>query len=78
MKRQRRCNKIYETDNVYGNGHVAFYKNTFDSILNNSPPLVDGIEGRKSVELINAMYKSILEGKIDLSSELMDFQFGNN
>ena len=69
----------YETDSVYGNGHVAFYKNTFDSILNNSPPLVDGIEGRKSVELINAMYKSILEGKkIDLSSELMDFQFGNN
>tara|TARA_X000000950_G_scaffold287495_1_gene400000 strand:- start:13463 stop:14539 length:1077 start_codon:yes stop_codon:yes gene_type:complete len=69
----------YETESVYGNGHILFYKNAFESIKNSTAPLIDGIEGRKSVELINAMYKSIENNKkIDLSSELMDTKLGNN
>lgn len=49
--------------NVYGFGHVRYLENVIDSILNNKRALVDGLEGRKSLELINAMYESIETGK---------------
>lgn len=45
--------------NVYGFGHQAYYEHVVDSILNNKKHLVDGLEGRKSLELINAIYESI-------------------
>lgn len=49
--------------NVYGFGHVRYFENVIDSILNNKRALVDGLEGRKSLELINAIYESIETGK---------------
>lgn len=45
--------------NVYGFGHQAYYDHVVDSILNNTKHLVDGLQGRKSLELINAIYESI-------------------
>jgi predicted dehydrogenase len=45
--------------NVYGFGHVAYLDHVVDCILNGSSSLVDGLEGRKSLELINAIYDSI-------------------
>ena len=45
--------------NVYGFGHQAYYEHVVDSIKNNKEHLVDGLEGRKSLELINAIYESI-------------------
>jgi UDP-N-acetyl-2-amino-2-deoxyglucuronate dehydrogenase len=45
--------------NVYGFGHHAYYEHVVDSILNNKKHLVDGMVGRKSLELINAIYESI-------------------
>ncbi len=45
--------------NVYGFGHQAYYEHVVDSILNNRKHLVDGLVGRKSLELINAIYESI-------------------
>ena len=45
--------------NVYGFGHHAYYEHVVDSILNNKKHLVDGLVGRKSLELINAIYESI-------------------
>ena len=45
--------------NVYGFGHQAYYEHVVDSILNNKKQLVDGLQGRKSLELINAIYESI-------------------
>lgn len=45
--------------NVYGFGHQAYYENIVDCILNNKEHLVDGLEGRKSVELISAIYESM-------------------
>ena len=45
--------------NVYGFGHQAYYEHVVDCITNNKPPLVDGLEGRKSVELISAIYESM-------------------
>lgn len=45
--------------NVYGFGHKAYYDHVVDCILNRKQQLVDGLEGRKSLELINAIYESI-------------------
>lgn len=45
--------------NVYGFGHQAYYEHVVDCILNNKRHLVDGLEGRKSLELISAIYESI-------------------
>ena len=44
---------------VYGFGHQAYYEHVVDCIANNKQHLVDGLVGRKSLELINAIYESI-------------------
>jgi len=49
--------------NVYGFGHQAYYEHVVDSILNNKAHLVDGLVGRKSLELVTAIYESIETGK---------------
>lgn len=49
--------------NVYGFGHQAYYEHVVECISNNGPNLVDGLVGRKSLELINAIYESIETGK---------------
>jgi UDP-N-acetyl-2-amino-2-deoxyglucuronate dehydrogenase len=49
--------------NVYGFGHQAYYEHVVKSILENGPNLIDGLAGRKSLELINAIYESIETGK---------------
>ena len=48
---------------VYGFGHQAYYEYVVDCISNNGPHLVDGLVGRKSLELIHAIYESIETGK---------------
>ena len=45
--------------NVYGFGHQAYYEHVVDSVLNNKAQLVDGLVGRKSLELVMAIYESI-------------------
>jgi UDP-N-acetyl-2-amino-2-deoxyglucuronate dehydrogenase len=45
--------------NVYGFGHKAYYEHIVDSIMHNTKHMVDGLEGRKSVELISAIYESM-------------------
>jgi predicted dehydrogenase len=49
--------------NVYGYGHQAYLKNVVDSIAQKHAALVDGLEGRKSLELITAIYESIETGQ---------------
>lgn len=44
---------------VYGFGHQAYYDHVVDCIRNDRRHLVDGLEGRKSLELISAIYESI-------------------
>ncbi|MGM0608825.1 MAG: Gfo/Idh/MocA family protein [Candidatus Muiribacteriota bacterium] len=50
-------------DSVYGYGHTGYYKSVADTMLSKKETDVDGREGRKSLELIMAIYKSIKEGK---------------
>ena len=45
--------------NVYGFGHQAYYDHVVESIQENKPHMVDGLQGRKSVELISAIYESM-------------------
>jgi len=45
--------------NVYGFGHLAYYKDVVNSILHNKKSLIDGFEGKKSLELVSALYESI-------------------
>jgi UDP-N-acetyl-2-amino-2-deoxyglucuronate dehydrogenase len=49
--------------NVYGFGHQAYYNHVVDCLTNQSAALVDGLEGRKSLELITALYESIETGE---------------
>ncbi|HRQ70112.1 MAG TPA: Gfo/Idh/MocA family oxidoreductase, partial [bacterium] len=48
---------------VYGFGHIRYLESVIDSIQNGTHALVDGLEGRKSLELINAIYESVETGK---------------
>lgn len=49
--------------NVYGFGHQAYYQHVVDCLSNQRSALVDGLEGRKSLELISALYESIETGQ---------------
>jgi UDP-N-acetyl-2-amino-2-deoxyglucuronate dehydrogenase len=44
--------------NVYGNGHKPYLRDVAEAIMNSRPALVEGIEGRKNVEILTALYES--------------------
>ena len=48
---------------VYGFGHIPYLEHVVRSIREETPALVDGLEGRRSVELISAIYESIETGR---------------
>ena len=50
--------------NVYGYGHIEFYKHFIESIRKNKKSEFECFEAIKTVELINAIYKSIETKKI--------------
>lgn len=45
--------------NVYGFGHLDFMKDVIRSIRENKHAVIDGLAGRRSLELINAIYESV-------------------
>jgi len=48
---------------VYGFGHNEFLRNVVDCLKEGRHSIIDGLEGRKSLELINAIYESVETGK---------------
>lgn len=48
---------------LYGFGHREYLKEVVDSIVNGKEAFVDGVEGRKSLELVNAIYESVETGR---------------
>jgi UDP-N-acetyl-2-amino-2-deoxyglucuronate dehydrogenase len=58
-----RTNYSVNPPNVYGFGHKAYYEHVVDCVLNDKKALIDGLEGRKSLELISAIYESIETGR---------------
>jgi UDP-N-acetyl-2-amino-2-deoxyglucuronate dehydrogenase len=53
----------YEPANVYGFGHLAYYQSVIDTLMHGTAPQTDGRSGRKSLELILAIYRSAQSGK---------------
>lgn len=53
----------YNPPSVYGFGHTGFYNNVAQVLLYGEKPLTDGREGRKSLEIIEAIYKSSRESR---------------
>lgn len=49
--------------NVYGFGHQAYYAHVVDVLARGVAPLVDGREGRVSLELVCALYESMASGE---------------
>jgi UDP-N-acetyl-2-amino-2-deoxyglucuronate dehydrogenase len=52
----------YETNSVYGFGHVLYYKNVIEVLRGVSEPYTDGREGLRSLELIVALYRAARDG----------------
>jgi UDP-N-acetyl-2-amino-2-deoxyglucuronate dehydrogenase len=48
--------------NVYGFGHYEFYRDMIECLRTGRRAMLDGLEGRKSLELINAIYESASTG----------------
>lgn len=53
----------YQPPNVYGFGHNPYYRNVVDVLLGKAVPSTDGRDGRKSVEIIQAIYRSAKTAK---------------
>ena len=49
--------------NVYGFGHVAYYRNVLAVLRGEAPAETDGRAGRKSLELILGIYESAKTGR---------------
>jgi predicted dehydrogenase len=49
--------------NVYGFGHQAYYEHVVACLRDGVPALVDGHEGRASLELVAAIYESMASGR---------------
>lgn len=50
------CNE--EVDNVYGKGHIELFKDFTDCIKEDREPLINGIEGKKAMEIVLGAYMS--------------------
>ncbi|MDY6786693.1 MAG: Gfo/Idh/MocA family oxidoreductase [candidate division WOR-3 bacterium] len=53
----------YNPPNVYGYGHLGYYRQVIKDLKQQSNTSIDGRAGRKSLELILAIYKSAKTGK---------------
>lgn len=53
----------YQPKNVYGLGHFPYYKNVVNTLSGETEANTDGREGRKSLEIIKAIYLSAKTGK---------------
>jgi len=54
---------ITDPPNVYGFGHQPFYEDMLACLESGKRSMLDGLEGRKSLEIINALYESAFTGK---------------
>jgi UDP-N-acetyl-2-amino-2-deoxyglucuronate dehydrogenase len=53
----------YETESVYGFGHLAYYRNAVEVLRGEAEPTTDGREGLRSLELLIAAYLSARDGR---------------
>ena len=64
---------------VYGFGHSAFYDHVVKEINENNGVAIDGVEGRKSLEIIHAIYESIETNRpVNLGAQYMHSRLGRS
>lgn len=56
-------NKFSNVPNEFAWNHTKFFEDVLDSLINEKRGLIDGFEGRKSVELVSAIYESAETGR---------------
>lgn len=56
-------NSITNPPSVYGFGHQPFYEDVLECLRTGRRSMLDGLEGRKSLEIINAIYESAFSGR---------------
>ena len=61
--------------NVYGFGHIKFYEHVADSLLTGEPSFLEGPEGLKTVQILNAIYESF---ETKLPVKVNNIEFSNN
>lgn len=54
---------ITNPPNVYGFGHLPYYEHVLDCLETGRNSMLAGLEGRKSLEIINALYESAFTGR---------------
>jgi len=54
---------ISDPPNVYGFGHQPFYEDVLTCLESGKRSMLDGLGGRKSLEIINALYESAFTGR---------------
>jgi len=65
--------------NVYGYGHKAYYDHVVKSITKGSPNLIDGIQAKKSIEIVSAIYDSVESKKeVKIGSYSNRLKLGKN
>lgn len=66
----------YDTKSVYGHGHHNYYKNVVNFLNGHETPIISGLEGLKSLEVLAAIYESSNTNKpinLPLNREQYDF-----
>lgn len=56
-------NLITNPPSVYGFGHLPYYQHVLESLDGGRNSMLAGLEGRKSLEIINALYESAFTGR---------------
>ena len=79
LKKKTNINKFKTNPkNVYGYGHIEFYKHVTETIYKNKKSEFESNEAIKTVEVINAIYKSIeLNKEIFLNKNIISKKLGN-
>jgi len=55
-----------EVPTVYGRGHGPYLANVANAILNNTPGLVEGPEGKKNIQILTTLYESAASAGVAL------------
>jgi UDP-N-acetyl-2-amino-2-deoxyglucuronate dehydrogenase len=65
LESDKKVTELYSVNppNVYGFGHQAYYEHVVKCLELNQPAIVDGTEGRRSLELVSALYESMASGR---------------
>ena len=71
--------KEYNLDinNIYGDGHTPLYEDFIRAVREDGTPLVDGIEGKKSLSIILMAYESQKDSRAVVYSEGLDIKSGD-